>query len=68
MVTSHPRCGSSRMFPIPAALRTGGSEVDLARIPTSYAHFGAFLYCSRRCHLISRGWEQSMCDCSKGIR
>uniref|UniRef100_A0A8D0RTN5 Uncharacterized protein n=2 Tax=Sus scrofa TaxID=9823 RepID=A0A8D0RTN5_PIG len=58
-------CSSCRVLGVAApersqymALRKGGNEVDLARIPRSHTHSRAFLSCSRRCYLITWGQEQ----------
>lgn len=53
-------------LPTPVALRKGGNEIDLASIHTSGAHSGASL-CCYRCYLISRGWEQRICESTAGV-
>uniref|UniRef100_A0A8D2EDY4 Uncharacterized protein n=1 Tax=Theropithecus gelada TaxID=9565 RepID=A0A8D2EDY4_THEGE len=55
---SLPCWGSSIMLPTLVTPRKTGSKVDLARSHRIYTHSGAFLCCSRRCYLVSWGWEQ----------
>lgn len=57
---SLPCLGSSIMLPTPVTPRKTGSKVDLARSHRIYTHSGAFLCCSRRCYLVSWGWEQGI--------